>query len=104
MNSAVINLIYSFTVLFIEMLYYIIFPLLLYSSIQALAASMKLSVSLQLLELGQSVGHLGWVVSSSQGLYLNTKREKTHTTQTLNIHVLSGIRIHGPGVLASEES
>jgi hypothetical protein len=55
-----------------------IFLLWLYSLLQALAASMKLSVSLQLLDLGQSVGLLGQVISSSQGLYLNTNR-KTHT-------------------------
>jgi hypothetical protein len=34
----------------------------------ALAASMKLSVSFRLLDLGQSAGLLGWVISSSQGL------------------------------------
>jgi hypothetical protein len=34
----------------------------------ALAASMKLSVSFQLLDLGQSAGLLGRVISSSQGL------------------------------------
>jgi hypothetical protein len=34
----------------------------------ALAASMKLSVSFQLLDLGQSAGLLGQVFSSSQGL------------------------------------
>jgi hypothetical protein len=34
----------------------------------ALAASMKLSVSIRLLDLGQSAGLLGWVISSSQGL------------------------------------
>jgi hypothetical protein len=39
--------------------------------------SMKLFVSLQLLDLGQSVGLLGRVISSSQGLYLYTNR-KTH--------------------------
>jgi hypothetical protein len=42
-----------------------IFFLWLYSSIQALATSMKLSVSLQLLYLGPSVGLLGRVISSS---------------------------------------
>jgi hypothetical protein len=53
-----------------------------YSPIQALAASMKLSVSLQLLDLGQSVGLLGRVISSSQGLYLYINTEKrTHNTQ-----------------------
>jgi hypothetical protein len=39
-------------------------------------ASMKLSVSLQCLNLGQSVGLLGGVISSSQDLYLH------RTTQT----------------------
>jgi hypothetical protein len=56
----------------------------------------------QFLNLGQSVGLLGRVISSSQGLYLYTNTEKTHThTQTLNIHALSGIRTYGPGFRAS---
>jgi hypothetical protein len=60
-----------------------IFFLWLYNPIQALAASMKLSVSLQLLDLGQSVGLLGRVISSSQGLYLYKNTEKrTHNTNT----------------------
>jgi hypothetical protein len=42
------------------------FFLWLYSPIQAFAASMKLSASLQLLDLGQSVRLLGRVISSSQ--------------------------------------
>jgi hypothetical protein len=68
-----------------------------------LAASMKLSVSLQLLDLGQSVGLLERVISSSQGLYLYTNTEKrTHNTNT--IHSLIGIRTHGPNVRASEDS
>jgi hypothetical protein len=55
----------------------------LYSPIQALAVSMKLSVSLQLLDLGQSVGLLGRVISSSQGLGLYTNTEKrTYNTNT----------------------
>jgi hypothetical protein len=33
------------------------------------------------------------------------KHRKTHThTQTLNIHALSGIRTHGPGFQATEDS
>jgi hypothetical protein len=52
-----------------------------YSPIQALVASMKLSGSLQLLDLGQTVGLLGRVISSSQGLCLYTNTEKTHTKQ-----------------------
>jgi hypothetical protein len=59
------------------------FFLWLYSPIQALAVSMKLSVSLQLLDLGQPVGILGRVISSLQGLYLYTNTEKrTHNTNT----------------------
>jgi hypothetical protein len=72
---------------------------------QALAASMKLSVSLQLLDLGQSVGLLGRVIGSSQDHYLYTTTQKNaHTTQTLNIRSQSEIRTHGPGVRASEDS
>jgi hypothetical protein len=51
-------------------------PLWLYRSIQALAASMNLPLSLQLLDLGQSAGLLVWVISSSPGLYLYTNTEK----------------------------
>jgi hypothetical protein len=55
----------------------------LYSPIQVLAASMKLPVSLQLLDLVQSVGLIGRVISPSQGLYLYTNTEKrTHNTNT----------------------
>jgi hypothetical protein len=58
----------------------------------------------QFLDQGQSVGLLGRVISSSQGLYLYTNR-KTHThSQTLNIHALSEIRTHGPGFRATEDS
>jgi hypothetical protein len=57
------------------------FSLRLYSRIQASAASMKLSVSLQLLDLWQSAGLLGLVISSSQGLYLDTPAEN-HTQPT----------------------
>jgi hypothetical protein len=80
-----------------------VFPLWLYSPIQALITSMKFSISLQLLDLGQLVGLLWRMISSSQGLYLYTNTEK-HTTQTLNIHALSGIQTHGPGVRASEDN
>jgi hypothetical protein len=54
----------------------------------------------QFLNLGQSVGLLGRVISSSQGLYLY----KYTYTQTLNIHALSEIRTHGPDFRASEDS
>jgi hypothetical protein len=67
---------------------------------------LKLSDSLQLLDLGQSVGLLGRVISSSQGLYLPVhKDKKTHTQHKhYNIHALGGIRTHGPGVHAGEDS
>jgi hypothetical protein len=58
----------------------------------------------QFLDQGQSVGLLGWVISSSQGLYLYTKRKPHTHTQTLNIHALRGFRTHGPGFQASEDS
>jgi hypothetical protein len=59
------------------------FFLCLYSPIQALTAAMKLSASLQLLDLGQSVGLLGRAISSSQGLYLYTNTEKRpHNSNT----------------------
>jgi hypothetical protein len=58
-----------------------------------------------LLDLRQSVKLLGRMISSSQGLYLYTNTEKTHThTQTPNIHALSGIWTHYSGFRASEDS
>jgi hypothetical protein len=58
----------------------------LYKSLQpnsGLRSSKELSVSLQLLDLGQSVGLLRRVISSSLGLYLYTNTEKrTHNTDT----------------------
>jgi hypothetical protein len=50
-------------------MYIYIFPLWLYSPILGLGrASMKISVSFRLLDLGQSAGLLGRVISLSQGL------------------------------------
>jgi hypothetical protein len=46
------------------------------------------------------VGLLGRVVSSSQGLYLNTGQH----IHIPNIHALCGIRTHDPGFRASEDS
>jgi hypothetical protein len=53
----------------------------------------------------QSVGLLGRVNSSSQGLYLNTGQHK-HTINTYahNIHALSEIRTHDHSVPESEDS
>jgi hypothetical protein len=60
----------------------------------------------QFLDHSQSVGLLGQVISSSQGLYLNTgqhKHRKTHT-HTSNIQALSEIRTHDPSFRASKDS
>jgi hypothetical protein len=57
-----------------------------------------------LLDLRHSVGLLGPMISSSQGLYLYTNTEKRTHTQTLNIHALSGIRTQDPSFRASEDS
>jgi hypothetical protein len=85
-----------------------LFPLALQPHFGPWLTSMKLSVSLGLLNLIHSVGLLGRVISSLQGLYLYTntgKRTHTHThIQKLSIHVLSGIRTHDPGFRASEDS
>jgi hypothetical protein len=56
----------------------------------------------------QTVGHLGRVISPSQGRYLNTGQQKTQNTckriYTPNINALSGIRTQDPSVRASEDS
>jgi hypothetical protein len=62
-------------------------------------ASVRRFVSLQFLNIRQSVRLLRWGISPSQGRYLH----RTTQTQT-NIHALSGIRTHGAGVRASEAS
>jgi hypothetical protein len=46
----------------------LLFPVALQPNFWALAASMKLSILFQLLDLGQSAVLLGRVISSSQGL------------------------------------
>jgi hypothetical protein len=50
----------------------------------------------------QKVGLLERVISSSQGLYLNTGHHKH--IHIPNIHALCGIRTHDPGFRASEDS
>jgi hypothetical protein len=52
-----------------------------------------------LLIYSQSVGLLGWVISSSQGLYLNTEKH----IYTPNIHAPSGIRTHDHSFRESED-
>jgi hypothetical protein len=89
--------------LFSYFLQVLFFSLWLYSPYHVLAASMKLSVSLLLLDLGQSVGLLdGW--SRHKASTCTQTQKNSHTTQSVNIHALSGIRTHGPGVRASENS
>jgi hypothetical protein len=61
---------------------FIVFFLWLYSPIQALAASMKLSVSLQLLYLGQSVGLLGRAMSCRKASTCTQTQKNAHTTHT----------------------
>jgi hypothetical protein len=60
----------------------LLFFLWLYNPIQALATSVKLSVSIQLLDLGQSVGLLGQVISSSQGKHRKIHTKHKHWTST----------------------
>jgi hypothetical protein len=66
---------------------------------------MKLSVSLRFSRFW-TVGRTTWVGDQLIARPLPVhKHRKTHTyTQTLNIHVLSGIRIHDPGFRASEDN
>jgi hypothetical protein len=51
----------------------------------------------------QMVG-LGQVISSSQGLYLNTGQHKHRINAHTDIHALCWIRTHDPGFRASEDS
>jgi hypothetical protein len=52
-----------------------------------------------------TVGLLGRVISSSQGLCIHTGQHKPRiNTYTPNIHALSGIRSHDPSFRASEDS
>jgi hypothetical protein len=77
---------------------YIFFSLALQPS-WALAYSFSFMITLQ------TVVPLGRVISSSQGLYLNTgQRKQNKYTHTPNIHALSGIRTYDPSVRASEDS
>jgi hypothetical protein len=59
------------------------------------------------LDFTQTVGLLGLVIGSSQGLYLiqgNTNTEWRAQTHTPNIHALSGIRTQDHGLRASDDS
>jgi hypothetical protein len=68
-------------------------------------ASMKLSVSLQFLNLGQSVGLLGRVISSTQDLYLHrAHKHRINVHIHINIHASSRIRTYDSGIRASQDS
>jgi hypothetical protein len=68
-------------------------------------ASVKRFVSLQFLNLKQSVEFLGRGISTSQGRYLHTEQHKhrinAHNTDT---HVSSGSRTYDPSFRAGEDS
>jgi hypothetical protein len=86
-------------------LHFVFFFLVAPTHLGACSRFWSIGLFLQFLNQGQSVGLLGRVISSSQGLYLYTNTEKhTHTYTNTNIHALSGIRTHGPGFRASEDS
>jgi hypothetical protein len=53
----------------------------------------------------RTVGRTPWTDDQliARPLSVKQTQKDAHTTQTLNIHGLSGIRIHGPGVRASED-
>jgi hypothetical protein len=76
---------------------YSIFP---YGSTPIQVASMKLSVSLQLLDLGQLDG---WSACRKASTCAQTQKN-AHTTQTLNIYALSGIQTHGPSARPREDN
>jgi hypothetical protein len=81
-------------------IFYFLYPFLLYRTLTMSRIFIFLWI------YTQSVGLLGRVIGSSQGLYLNTGQQehrKTHT-HTPNIHALSGIRTHDHGLRASEDS
>jgi hypothetical protein len=79
------------------------FPLALQPQFGPWPTSIKLSVHFGLLDLRQSVGLLGRVISSSQGLYLYINIEKRTHTNTKH-PCLDKIRTHDPGFRASEDS
>jgi hypothetical protein len=69
-------------------------------------ASMKLFVSLQFLNPGQSVGLLGRVISSSQDIstYTGQHKHRINVHIHINIHASSRIRTYDPVIQASQDS
>jgi hypothetical protein len=66
-------------------------------------AFMELPVSLQSPYLGQSVGLLGWVISSSQDLYTGQHKHRINLHIHINIHASSRIRTYDTGIQASQD-
>jgi hypothetical protein len=66
---------------------------------------MKLSVSLQFLNVGQSVGLFERVISSSQETSTNTGQHKHRINVHIhmNIHASNRIRTYDPGIQASQD-
>jgi hypothetical protein len=52
----------------------------------------------------ERAGHVGRVISPSQGRYLHTGQYKHRINAHTNIHALSGIRTHDPRVRAREDN
>jgi hypothetical protein len=57
----------------------------------------------EFLDLSQAVGLLGRVISSSQGLYLNTGQHTDKLGHTLTIHAQGGFRARNHGLRAIED-
>jgi hypothetical protein len=67
---------------------------------------MKLSVSLQFIYLGQSVGLLGRVISSSQetSTYKGQHKHRINVHIHTNIYASSRIRTYDPGIQVSQDN
>jgi hypothetical protein len=73
--------------------------------LRALQPPWALASSFSFMIILLTVRLLGRVISSSQGLYLNTGKQKQNKhIHTPNIHALNEIRTHDPSVRASEDS
>jgi hypothetical protein len=61
-------------------------------------ASVKHFISLQFLNLQQSVGLLEWRISLKQGCYLHRMTQTQNKCRQTDIHALHGIQTHDPSV------
>jgi hypothetical protein len=83
----------------------ILFFLPLCSHLGACSNFWSIGLISQFLDNSQTVGLFGRVISSSQGLYLNTGQHKHRKTHTHTKHPCpEWIRTHDPGLRASEDS